>query len=136
MPTDTVSIAELIAQNHITMSASRTDSNPNIDDSRSMDHWKCTLRFARSRMTLTFSQGYGHHGAEPKLAGVLDCLASDARTIDNTRDFDDWCSELGCDPDSRTAEKTYKATKHQTTRLRNFLGDSLFDQLVYHTEQM
>ena len=72
MQTDTVSIDQFITANGITMSCERTDSNPNMPDSRDMDHWKCTLirrvtasgKWYGQRMTVRFSMGYGHHGAE------------------------------------------------------------------------
>ncbi len=87
-----------------------------------------------ARMTLHFSKGVGHHGQAPEVTEVLDCLASDAAGIENSQDFEGFCSEYGYDTDSRKAEKTYKACVHQTERLKRFLGDDLYDQLVWHTE--
>ena len=84
MPTDTVSIAEFIKSNRIRMTAERTDSNPSMDDSANMDHWKCLLR-----------------------AG-----------------------------NSRKAEKTFKTIEHQAKRLRNFLGDSAYETLLWNTERL
>ena len=135
MLTDTVNIVSFIKTNHITMSAERTDSNPSMPDSRDMDHWKCVLRMDRKRMTVSFSMGYGHHGTEPKVAGVLDCLSSDSASVDQG-DFEGWCSDLGYETDSRKAERIYKACEHQAKRLRNFLGDDLYGELLYHTERM
>ena len=136
MPTDTVSIAEFIKSNRIRMTAERTDSNPSMDDSANMDHWKCLLRAGNSRMTVTFSMGFGHHGAEPKAEDVLDCLSSDAAGIENAQSFEDWCSEYGYDTDSRKAEKTFKTIEHQAKRLRNFLGDSAYETLLWNTERL
>ena len=62
------------------------------------------IRKQTLRMTVYFSQGYGHNGREPKTADVLDCLSSDAASIGNT-DFEMWCNDLGYDSDSRKAEK-------------------------------
>ena len=141
MATDTVTIDQFVTDNRISMTAERTDRNPNIEDSRSMDHWKVTLGIRRHQarprqMTLVFSQGYGHHGAEPKVSSVLDCLASDSASIENAQGFEDWASEFGYDPDSRKAERAFKACEHQAKRLRNFLGDDLYDQLLWHTERL
>jgi hypothetical protein len=150
MATDTVTIAQFIESNRISLTAEKyTDHNPLMEgEGIRMDHWKVTLeRGSRSvvrsvdditprRMTLTFSKGLGHHGAEPTAEEVLDCLASDASGIENARDFEDFCSEYGYDTDSRKAEKIYKDTKHQTERLRKFLGDEAFDTLVWNTERM
>jgi hypothetical protein len=143
-------ISEFIAANQITMACERTDANPNMSESRDMDHWKCLIQrygqrrrnhgkpgstTGKSRMTLTFSQGYGHKGAEPKLADVLDCLASDAAGAENAQDFEEWCSEYGYDPDSRKAEKTYNTVEHQAARLKTFLGDDLYNELLWNTER-
>ena len=135
MATDTFTIAQFIKANRISMTAERTDSNPNMADPVNMDHWKCVVRMAGKRMTVTFSQGYGHKGAEPELSNVLDCLASDAAEIDNNPSFDDWASEYGYDADSRKAEKTFKACEHEAKRLQNFLGDDLYQQLLWNTER-
>ena len=157
MQTDTVSIEQFISANQISMTADRVDANPNMQDSRDMDHWKVTLvrlvlregydtfhgykgklgphQYRKERLTTYFSKGYGHNGAKPTAEEVLDCLASDAGTVENTPDFEDFCSEFGYDSDSRKAEKTWKAIQHSASRLRNFLGDDLFDRLVWHTER-
>lgn len=135
MPTDTVSIAQFVSMNHISMTAERTDSNPIMGDSGDMDHWKCVLKMPGKRMTLVFSMGFGHHGAEPKVKDVLDCLASDASSIENTPDFEDWASDLGYEADSRKALKTFQATEHQSKRLARFLGTDLYSQLLWATER-
>ena len=74
-------------------------------------------------------------GVTPSAADVLDCLASDSNTIDNARNFEDFCSDLGYDSDSRKAEKIYKACRHAAKRLRNFIGDQ-YETLVYNTERL
>ena len=58
-----------------------------------------------------------------------------ANRISNARGFEDWCSDFGYDADSRKAEKTFKVCEHQAKRLRSFLGDSLYKQLLYDTER-
>jgi hypothetical protein len=135
MPTDTVSIAQFVKTHKIRMTVERSQSNPNMPDSSSMDHWKCVLRRPGHTMTVFFSMGYGHNGKEPKTADVLDCLASDAASIDNTRGFEDWCSDFGYDTDSRKAEKMYKTCEHQAERLKNFL-DGDYTELLYNTERL
>jgi len=146
MTTDTVvTVSEFVSANHISMTAERWHENPNMDDSGNMDHWKCLLRVVRKsepnnqpfarQMTVYFSQGYGHNGKAPEVGSVLDCLSSDASSIENARGFEDWASDFGYDADSRKAEKTYRACEHQAKRLRSFLGDDLFNQLLWHTER-
>lgn len=99
------------------------DANPHMDGGQDMTHWKVTLR-ARidgkaRRMTVPFSMGMAHHG-EPDPIDVLDCLVSDASGA--YQDFETWASDLGFDPDSRKAERTYRTVVRQTKRLRAFLG--------------
>jgi len=152
METATVTIDQFIRDNHISMTAERTDRNPSMPDSENMDHWKCVLARREStgkrynarkdgtaivaRMTVYFSMGYGHNGKAPKVADVLDCLSSDASGFENARSFEDWCSEYGYDTDSRKAEKTFKTVEHQAKRLSNFLGSDAFQTLLWNTERM
>jgi hypothetical protein len=143
---DTMSIAQFISENRIVSASYRTDSNPNMPDSGNMDHWKVTLVRAEGtgvegrythrkfRLTVHFSKGHGHHGSEPETAEVLSCLADDSRIADD-HSFEDFCSELGSAPDSREAERTYKACQHNAKRLLNFLGSDLYGQLLYSTER-
>jgi len=136
MPTDTVSIEEFVKANRITLTSEYADHNPHMDDSQNMDNYKCMLRRGNARMTLYFSKGIGHHGTEPTAKEILDCLASDAAGIENSRSCDEWCLEYGYNTDSRKAEKTFKACEHLTKRLRTFLGEDLYQKLLWHTEKM
>jgi hypothetical protein len=94
--------------------------NPEFKNS---DGWTVTLRNGTKRMTFPFYVGSGHNGAEPKINDVMDCLLSDASGYENSRDFEEWCSEYGYDTDSRKAEKIYKACEKEFEKLKNFLGD-------------
>jgi hypothetical protein len=132
-------IAEFIKANGIKMNADQADRNPNMaDDSdwgRGASHWKCTFRKGQRQMTTYFSQGAAHTKA-PKAADVLNCLASDAGTIDNARSFEDWASELGYDQDSRKAERIHKACLRETDKLEDFLGRTAFDTLLRDVERL
>ena len=130
MTTETVSLEQFITDNRVTMTAERTDSNPAMDDSANMDHWRVTLRCRRRQMTTVFSMGYGHNGAEPKTAEVLDCLASDANGYDNAQSFEDWAGDYGFDTDSRKAERTYKAMAKSADKIRRLLGDDAYTLLT------
>ena len=131
--TDTVTIAQFVAANRITMTAMWTDRNPNMDDAEYMDHWKVVIRRPGHTLTTYFSMGYGHSGKAPKAKDVLDCLASDASGTENS--FEDWCSEYGYESDSRKAERIYKACEHSAKRLKAFLGEELYQQLLWHCER-
>lgn len=84
------------------------------------NHWRVTLKLGRKRMTTEFHTGYGITG-QPKPAEVLDCLLSDASSVEGV-DFEDWCDELGFDRDSRRAERIYKVSERQTVKLHRFLN--------------
>ncbi len=72
----------------------------------------------------------------PSLADFLDCLASDAGSYDNARDFSDWCGEYGYDDDSRTAERTYNMIAEQSRNLRRLLGADSYRELTENTERL
>lgn len=131
-------IKQFLRQYPITMRVDWADSNPNMtaDDKwmREARHFRCIMRYHRKQMTVPFSQGCLIE-REPTVADVLDCLASDASGIDNARSFDDWASDLGYDPDSRKAEKTFTIIQSQSAKLKAFLGDDGYEALLYQTER-
>jgi len=133
MATETV--AAFIARLGLTMKAEWADSNPNMDDGADMDHWRCRIRKGRRMLTIPFSMGRGHHGEPPGLATVLDCVGSDAASVENAKGFEDWAGEFGLDTDSRKAEKTYKTCVQQSVKLKVFLGDDEYRNLLFNTER-
>jgi hypothetical protein len=122
-----------VNKNKIKAVAEWADANPNMPDSENMNHFRVTLRHAGRQMTLPFSQGYGISG-EPTAADVINCLASDSASIESARSFEEWAPELGYDPDSRKAEKIFKICKIQAAKLKKFLGDELYEELIWDTE--
>lgn len=72
----------------------------------------------------------------PTLESVLDCLASDASSVECEGSFENWCSSLGYDTDSRKAEATYRACMEQAFNLRHLLGAAAYDQLLNHMERL
>jgi len=117
------------------MSYQRVHENPNImreGKPWSADHWKVTLRCQRRQFTTYFSKGHGHGGVAPTADEVLECLASDSAGYDCARSFEDWAADYGYDPDSRTAEKTYKIIGKQTKAIKRLLGVVYYDALLYH----
>jgi hypothetical protein len=124
---------QFVNKNRIKAMSEWADENPNMADSKNMNHFKVTLRRAGKQITLYFSQGYGISG-EPTAAGVLNCLASDSSSVENTRSFEDWASDLGYDPDSRKAEKIFKTCEVQAAKLKKFLGEDLYKTLLWDVE--
>jgi hypothetical protein len=100
------------------------------------DPWTVTLHRSGQTLTVPFFTGQGlreRMADGPTARDVLECLLSDAATVDNGQSFDDWCAELGYDSDSRRAERTYEACRAQTEQLRAFLGDA-FGAYLYRGE--
>lgn len=65
----------------------------------------------------------------------LNALAHDCATLDAALDdFRDWCAELGFDPDEDDKESDFSIVTGQRDRLREMLGDDLFEELLYRTQ--
>lgn len=58
----------------------------------------------------------------PSARDVLHSLALDAGALDYAS-FEDWASEYGYDPDSRSAERTYRECLAIAVALRSLVGD-------------
>jgi hypothetical protein len=134
--TDTKTLAAFIATNKIKARAAWTDRNPHMEGSDRMDNWKVQLRMGAKRLSVYFSMGMGHGGAEPGADDVLNCLASDAAGIENASSFEDWCDEYGYDTDSRKHLRTFKVCERQAEKLKAFLGDDLYRELLWETERL
>lgn len=65
---------------------------------------------------------------EPKSHDVLYSLVMDSSVLDYAR-FEDWAAEYGYDPDSRSAEKTYRACLEIALALRNAIGEAGLESL-------
>lgn len=69
------------------------------------------------------------------MESVLDSIASDAAGITNNPTFLEWAQEYGFDPDSRQAEHTHRMVERQAKQLNRFLGDDLYQELLWKTER-
>lgn len=134
-----MNIHEFIKANQITITSSKVHTNPNMasGDKWQANHYSVTLRRMSRHDTLStfFSKGIGLKGS-PRVDEVLDCLASEAQSVDFARDFEDWASEFGYDTDSRKAEAVYTACVKGQKELRRFLGDNLYKQLTEEVERL
>lgn len=121
-----MNVTQFCEKHRIRSSTIMVDENPNCPEWTDADHWKVTLRGFDRQLTVYFSKGSGHHGAEPEVDEVLDCLMSDDT---HGQSFEDWASELGYDTDSRKAERIYHACQKNTEKLRKFLNGH-YDELA------
>lgn len=98
-------------------------------DERQTD-WICTLRVEDRRMTFLFTVYEPYWNEEPRIADVLYCLASDAASIENTKDYEDWCDYCNYDTDPSLAGQTYRTITAQTQDMRRVFGDQLYRLLL------
>lgn len=74
---------------------------------------------------IPYRMGIGHKDKKtgkptpPKVEDVISSMTLDATACDES--FDDWCSSLGYETDSRKALKTYLACQNSGVELRRFL---------------
>lgn len=106
------------AKHGLSLETVRVFGNPNASENWPVEqhwrHWQFRLSTKDGRhMIGFFSQGAAHK-KPPTMADVLDCLRSDAFTLQESRGFYDWCMDTGFDTDSRTAERTYQTITAQT----------------------
>ncbi len=99
---------------------------PESDTFKDSHGWTCTLLYQGRRLTTSFYQGYGFKGAEPKPEDVISSLLSDMNTgAEDGNTFENWAADLGYDPDSRSAERVFKACLRIAPKVRRLLGDDL-----------
>jgi hypothetical protein len=126
-----------VIAHHITARASQVGANPSMLTWTDADHWQVELTRAKEpasfamssamHMTVFYSKGKGHYGKAPSVAEVIASLAMDSAIFSGDgMTFEEWAVEMGMDTDSRSAERTYHATKKQARDFRVFLGADLF----------
>jgi len=101
-------------------------------------HFRIRMRCGSHRMTIYWSQGSARPHS-PTLADVLDCLASDAASYENARDFAEFTFEMGYNATEsglREAERIYKMMRKQSAQLRRLLGKSVYKALLWDTEKL
>lgn len=133
---------QFVTTHRIRMTCECADRNPHMvnvtkadeDWARAASHYRCVFTRGRRRFTTYFSMGQTQT-REPQVHEVLDCLASDAASIENSKSFEDWASELGYEEDSRRAERIYQVCVRQAEKLERFLGPELYRQLLWDFER-
>ena len=115
-------------------------------------HWEVVIKYGTKQMTVRFHQGPAIK-TPPKLEDVLDCVASDSAGLENSKDFDDYCKEYGIGLDEKPrhyggrdyrdgddlrgavarAKELYNAVKAQAAKLKRFLGEDVYKELLWDT---
>jgi hypothetical protein len=99
--------------------AARLEWDKRDDWQRKANDWRVTLTYKGRRYSFDFWQGTGIKTA-PDAAGVLECLLSDAQSAGDS--FEEFCSNMGYNTDSRKAEQIYKACERTHARLSKLFG--------------
>ena len=134
-------VANFIGEHGLSMVSMSIDARPDAagcesDWDCSASHWRCIVsRSGGHDLTVYYSQGSAHR-LPPELADVLDCMASDASSVDNAASFEDWSEDLGYGADSRKGERIYRACVAQGLDLRRLLGNVAYDALLYDCERL
>lgn len=136
--TTMITLKEFVANHKITMTSRSIARNPNTNNAewKNAHHYEITLKINKLNAFVTyFSMGSAHTKA-PTAQDVLNCLSSDSSSIDNSVNFEDWANELGYDPDSRKAEKTFNICVEQARELKQWLGVDTYNELLYSVEAL
>lgn len=78
--------------------------------------------------------GSGHKGVAPTTAMVLDALINDARNLDNTKNFKDWCDDFGADWRDKSSVTIYANVKSLSAKLKKFLGPAVYRDAIDYVE--
>lgn len=86
------------------------------EDTEERNIYKFTFRrYGKEKVDVLFGDSINntYENKEPSLYDILTCVGSDLSLYMNSRNFEDFCSELGYDSDSIKALKTYNQLKKQ-----------------------
>jgi hypothetical protein len=94
-----------------------------LDDwQRGANQYTATLKYGGRQMTVPFFTGKGWD-REPTWKDVLSSCINDYYSVENARDFEEFCEELGYDPDSRKAERIYNECDKMARKLIRLFND-------------
>lgn len=142
--TELKTLSEFCEENGITIKNTRIPSRTDSLMSDLPNHYVSTLirhcndsdgRQEKRELSIQFSQGSAHK-KQPAVEDVLNCCAADSAGYENVDCFEDWAAEYGYDTDSRKAENIYKTVATESAKLKNFLGQELYDELLWNVEQL
>lgn len=81
----------------------------------------------------------GHAGlpeGDGYLPALIDRLALESMYVDRYQTFADWCRARGVDPEWRLAKRRWLKHKSEAVKLRDMLGDRLYNLLLWRTERL
>jgi hypothetical protein len=99
--------------------------------------WRLTVenwRGGGASYEFPYMQGTAHT-AKPTLVDIMSALLSDASCVLG-RDFGEFCSDLGYDPDSRKAERLYGQIVENNAKVCKLFGTTDLDELIERYEPL
>ncbi len=93
------------------------------------------INYHKSMVPGMRARAHGHK-YRPEIADVLDCLASDVSSYDNSAGFADWAGDFGYDTDSIKALATFNAVGESYLGLKSLLGNEAMQELMYEVERL
>lgn len=94
------------------------------DDKEQRDIYRITLKNDIHRFSFNFGQSIANTGEVPTPYAVLSCL-----TKYDPYSFECFCADYGYDPDSRTAERIYKAVCNEYENICKLFTEEQIEQL-------
>jgi len=131
---DAGNVKGFVKRHGIKIDVDKAEENKNAPDWKDANHYKITFHYQGRRMSTYFSQGTGIEH-KPTAADVLNCLAMDARTLQDYPDPLEWAESLGLETGKKTA-KAFKSTTKNTEALDRLLGPALMQELLEETETL
>lgn len=96
------------------------------------DKWRVTISRNGKRMQVPFMQGSFYKGQPPTVEAVMESVVNDAQY--GLDDFDDFCSNLGMDEDSREAMRVWKLCKSIGERLPKVITAEEWEKITEGSE--
>jgi hypothetical protein len=101
------------------------------DDPLATEHYRCTLS-GDNAPTVTVTVGCDE--GPPGIEEVIAVLGAEAATVEAARSFEEWATALSYDPDSRHAERIYRAARRRARGLCHLIGDRSYRGLLRASE--
>jgi hypothetical protein len=138
---------QFVLDQNIRIESTPVPMNPNIEGEEWADaayHYRVSLKRGPKSLITLFTMG-GADTLPPTPEEVLSSLADDAAGYENNPDFEPWALEYGYeiheDEDvglykgRKTAEKVFKAVEKTSEKLKKFLGEESYKELLWEVER-
>jgi hypothetical protein len=108
--------------------------NSAVPDPWAAKHYACELHGSNGDRPVRTV--VGSDNGPPEMVEVLDTLAAEAAVTEEARGFEAWAAQMGYDPDSRHAERTYRADLRRAKLLRQLLGEQSYQRLLWEIDRL